>query len=600
MTRTRSVRFRSGLHLEVLEGRDLPGFLAPLNYPIPSTQYGRQVVDVSQDGCADVVVAEYNLNAVAVFKGDCTGRLAAPVFYPTADEPVDLKVTDVNNDGKRDVVTLNDTYSSNPTIGILLGFGDGTFPKPLVIPAVSGNTHIAVGDLNRDGHADFATSNGAKNVVNVWRGNGDGTFQLPLAFPVGPAAWGVQVVDLNGDEWPDLCTVNPGAGQVNVLLNRGDGTFKPPVAYAAGNYPFVHDVGDIIDDGRPAVVVADFYGNTVNVFLSNPDGTLQPMIVLPSGPNPFDPRLGDFNRDGRVDVAAAHYGTSTVGVFLNNGSGTFLPHVDFGVGKTDFRALAVGDLNNDRFTDAVVPTGHGAGGYLNVLRNDANWPAPLPPFGPSRVAISAANAAPVTRLSARTPSLVVATEATGSVEALSAVAETLQPRVDYPTHEIPGDPVVADFNRDRKLDVATTSNANQGVAVLLGKGDGTFAPKVVLPLDDHQQFGAPAAGDLNNDRFPDLIVGGTKHQKTWVFMNDGNWPAPIPPPPGPRGSDGVERLQSGSEQLVDRTTAIAPQPANELAETPVKRISAPKQRALHVTTMEVALPLEVIDEPFSL
>jgi len=369
--------------LEPLEARDVPSFLPPLNYPVPSTQYGTVVVDIDSDGKADVIVAAYSLDAVAVFKGDGTGLLDAPVFHAIGHEPVELRVLDLNNDGKLDVVTTNDVDSSNPTIGVLLGNGDGTFQPPSLIPMAAGNRHFAAGDFNRDGRLDLATSNGPQNVVNLWFGNGDGTFQAPHAFPNGPGAWGIQAADLNGDGRLDLVTVNPSAGKINILLNRGDGTFKAPTAYVAGNDPVALFLGDLNSDGLPDVVVTDFSGNTVNILFTKPDGTVKARIGLRSGPIPFYPRLGDFNGDGRVDIATPQYGNSTVAIFLGNGNGTFTPHTEYGVAETDIRTMAVGDLNNDGFTDVIVPTGFGSGGYLNVLRNDAHWTAPIPPPGPS-------------------------------------------------------------------------------------------------------------------------------------------------------------------------------------------------------------------------
>src|SRR5262249_21182636 len=68
---------------------------------------------------------------------------------------------------------------------------------------------------------------------------------------------------------------------------------------------------------------------------------------------------------------------------LGTGNGTFGSRTDYPVGKTSIRTLEVGDLNNDRFPDLVVPTGIGSGCFVNVLRNDGSWTAPIPPPGPS-------------------------------------------------------------------------------------------------------------------------------------------------------------------------------------------------------------------------
>jgi hypothetical protein len=80
---------------------------------------------------------------------------------------------------------------------------------------------------------------------------------------------------------------------------------------------------------------------------------------------------------------------------------------------------------------------------------------------------------------------------------------------------------VADFNQDGRSDIAGVSlgggTGNPEMVVMLRQSDGTFAAPVVYPILG-DAWGI-AAGDLNGDRFPDLVVVAGVDPGFTVFMN---------------------------------------------------------------------------------
>ncbi len=168
--------------------------------------------------------------------------------------------------------------------------------------------------------------------------------------------------------------------------------------------------------------------------------------------------------DGDDDgLAGGSYVTDFV-VLAGSGS-LFQNTPQFDSGLASISSVASGDFNNDGRTDLVLATG-GTGSLAIVLAGADGS------FG--------------------TPTIV----STGS-SGLFAVA-------------------VADFNGDGRLDIA--AGHNSGVAILLGRGDGTFN----LAASYGGFARSVAVGDYNGDGKPDLAVANSTNNTIGVLLNNGD------------------------------------------------------------------------------
>ena len=246
-----------------------------------------------------------------------------------------------------------------------------------------------------------------------------------------------------------------------------------------------------------------------------------------AGNAPEDVAVADFNGDGKLDLAVADNGNYSAGdsggvrILLGNGDGTFRPAQLVNAGN-DPTFLAAGDFNGDGRTDIVVsdlgalPSG-GNGNLAVLLGNgDGTFQSPITlsaGLNPSAMALGDFNGDG--KLDIGVLDFGNFSGNNGAMYILLGNGDgTFQPPVLLNAGSgpaaIPVDIVAGDFNADGKLDLAVVSSdfnlfsLNSNVSVFVGNGDGTFQSPVFYGL-----FEIPtslAAGDLKGNGRIDLAV----------------------------------------------------------------------------------------------
>ena len=314
--------------VSVLMGNGAGTFQPAESFAVGSGPESVAVADLG-NGNLDIITANYSDSTVSVLLGNGTGAFSPDPFsspnlpagtFAVGRGPDSVAVADLTGDGNANIITAN--YHDN-TVSVLLGNGDGSFQPAQSIPVGYGPKAVAVADVNGDGKADVITANYDGNDVSVLLGNGDGTFQPAKSFAVGYGPKAVAVADLTGDGKNDIITANYGAGTVSVLLGNGTGIFQPAESFAVGSGPDSLAVADL-GNGHLDIVTANFGDNSLSVLVGNGAGAFQPEPSTAVGFGPSSVAVAVLTGDGTPDFITANFGDNTVSVLLIK-TGAFTP-----------------------------------------------------------------------------------------------------------------------------------------------------------------------------------------------------------------------------------------------------------------------------------
>jgi hypothetical protein len=347
----------------------------------------------------------------------------------------------------------------------------GGFQRGAMLTVGKFPARVATADFNHDGKIDIVAANEGDGTVSILLGNGDGTFQPAQTFAADSGSEGIGIGDFNHDGNLDLIVANPysaSGGDVSVLLGNGDGTFQPPVNYLAGTSPDFVTVGDFNKDGKLdfEVVNSDYSGGSVSVFLGNGDGSFQAPSTYGVGRSPTESAAADLNGDGNLDLVVTNYIGHSVSILFGNGDGIFQPQVAINIPGAS--SIQIGDVNHDSKPDLVVGDFH-----PNHYHSGRIW--------------------------------VLLGKGDGSF---------LTPML-FPSGTLNKSLILADFNRDGNLDVASSSGNR--LAVLLGNGDGTFGGKTVV-FAGSNPLGL-AAGDFRGSGSLDIVMADFDRNDLVLFQN---------------------------------------------------------------------------------
>jgi hypothetical protein len=236
----------------------------------------------------------------------------------------------------------------------------------------------------------------------------------------------------------------------------------------------------------------------------------------------------DFNGDGKADLVVSN--DVKVSILLGDGNGNFSQAFSL-LAPSLVVTAAVGDFNGDGIPDLVyfaefTPTvavilGKGDG----TFQSPVNYPLPNSSTG------STVGSLVVADFNGDGKADIGAADLVSGVAILLGKGDgTFQPAVSYAANPQAAFQqatfvVVADFNGDGKPDLATVNNNNATMSILLGVGDGTFQPATIVALPTRGY--SLAVADFNGDGKADIANVDNGGVDILLGNGDGTFQKPV-------------------------------------------------------------------------
>jgi hypothetical protein len=520
--------------------------------------------DFNGDGNMDVAkvvvntiddVTTYQIS-VALGNGDGTFQAAVLTNTPSNADDI-IIVGDLNGDGNDDIVQVHPagdncdraqktarpqtTLPCGASIDVLLSNGDGTFAAA-VNYSVTPNTLRGglLTDVNGDGKLDVLAFDDATpaNVIEML-GSGTGTFAAATSpgTLTTNAPFGMIFADFDGDGNVDFAGPSE-SGQMQVTLATGAGLYaNAPVSLATPDSQYLESTcttGDLNGDGKPEIVCFNGNANTVTVYLNNGEGSFATGIYYNNNgdQNKYISHgtVADMNGDGNNDIVAIDDGSADISVFLGHGDGTVaVEPLSYNVGGYAWNAPLVADFNGDGLNDVVESDDNYNLVYLQgygdgTLRGAATYEL-TNSFNQDAYTYSVASG---DFNGDGIPDVVVGQTnnfgSTGVAVYLGKGDGTFYPADSYGPSPNMSFVAVGDFNGDGKLDIAAIDRADDVLQIFLGNGDGTFSIGATYTTSTASNPSAEelVVGDFNKDGKLDIAVANQNTGDVGVLLGKGD------------------------------------------------------------------------------
>ena len=438
-----------------------------------------------------------------------------------------ISLADFNRDNHLDIVVAN---VFDDCIGVLLGYGNGTFEQQTKYETGSGSYpyYVIVTDSNNDNISDIVATNLGSNEVLIFYGYGNGSFELARNYSTGftSAPFGIAAADLDNDTHLEYVVVLIGSGDIAILTEYNAAEFSNKTVYSTGSAPQPSSVaiGDFNNDNQSDIVVANSGWDSLGILLGSSNGTFGMKMNYSIGTE-FYPQYVttyDINKDNQIDIISVNSKNGSISVIMGYGNGSFAEQQIYSIGDKSYPSSVVaGDVNNDNRLDLVVAN-KGTNSIGILLGYDYTSFRRQQAFsnniGGMAITLGDFNNDNILDIATTFQSIdkwcIYFGHGNGSFTSGKIYA--------LPNGSLPWGIRVADFNSDNQSDIVIANELTNSIGIYLGYGNGSFSNITLYSTGNGSDPRDSAFADFNNDSRLDIVVVNYRTHDVSVFLGYGN------------------------------------------------------------------------------
>ncbi len=277
-----------------------PGFWGFPALALNASPSGSVLADFDGDGWLDLVVSNGNKPMLSFFAGLAEGGFAiSATDFPLTFFPGQVAVLDTDDDPGPELAILDGSGGMVHIADFISGLG---FSIVSQTPTGASPFFVSSRDMDADGFEDLLVLTREEDEIRVLFGAGDHSFPARHTMGlVNPAVW-ISVLDLNADGLADLAFTD-GINRVWSTLNQGDRSFAAMDWLNTGSGAGIMAVGDLDQDLDEDLIVVNKFDESLTMFENTGDGVLTRRIgahTLTSVPSGI--LIRDLDLDGRAEL----------------------------------------------------------------------------------------------------------------------------------------------------------------------------------------------------------------------------------------------------------------------------------------------------------